>query len=645
MNDGIRIMKDLVEKLNRASEAYYKYDSPIMSDKEYDDMFDTLTAVEKTTGIVMANSPTRKVQGYVLDGLKKVEHSKPMLSANKTKDIEDIRKFVGDNHFYASMKLDGLTTILRYENGEFKQGITRGNGAVGEDVTEACRFISNIPMKIPYKDKLELRGETVISWDDFNKINESLSEPYSHPRNLAAGTLRNLDLNVIKERHLSFVVFECVSDIRWDDKYTVLDLLDDMGFETVKRCRRNIESCIDKLIPEEYKYPTDGVIFEIESRKISESLGATEHHENCRMALKWADELYETVLRDVIWQTSKSGLINPVAVFDPVDLDGAVTTRATLHNISYIEDLELGIGDTIQVYRANMVIPKVHDNLTRSNTLVLPIKCPCCGGDVKVQDSGNSKSLICTNPDCPAKLLGKLIHFCSRNAINIEGMSEATLQLFVDRGWVKSFKDIYNFSEDMVDNLMYNTVGFGKRSVEKLLAAIEKSRTTTLSRFLYSLSIPLVGRTASKTIEKHCRTFCGLISCYLTGFRWETLEGIGFEIAVSLDKYLKEHYEEIVELSKEFTFEETQADVQTENSSVVGKIFVVTGSVNHFKNRNELKEHIENAGGKVTGSVTSKTDYLINNDINSGSSKNKTAKKLGVPIITEDEIITMLNGE
>lgn len=645
MNDGIRIMKDLVEKLNRASEAYYKYDSPIMSDKEYDDMFDTLTAVEKTTGIVMANSPTRKVQGYVLDGLKKVEHSKPMLSANKTKDIEDIRKFVGDNHFYASMKLDGLTTILRYENGEFKQGITRGNGAVGEDVTEACRFISNIPMKIPYKDKLELRGETVISWDDFNKINESLSEPYSHPRNLAAGTLRNLDLNVIKERHLSFVVFECVSDIRWDDKYTVLDLLDDMGFETVKRCRRNIESCIDKLIPEEYKYPTDGVIFEIESRKISESLGATEHHENCRMALKWADELYETVLRDVIWQTSKSGLINPVAVFDPVDLDGAVTTRATLHNISYIEDLELGIGDTIQVYRANMVIPKVHDNLTRSNTLVLPIKCPCCGGDVKVQDSGNSKSLICTNPDCPAKLLGKLIHFCSRNAINIEGMSEATLQLFVDRGWVKSFKDIYNFSEDMVDNLMYNTVGFGKRSVEKLLAAIEKSRTTTLSRFLYSLSIPLVGRTASKTIEKHCRTFCGLISCYLTGFRWETLEGIGFEIAVSLDKYLKEHYEEIVELSKEFTFEETQANVQTENSSVVGKIFVVTGSVNHFKNRNELKEHIENAGGKVTGSVTSKTDYLINNDINSGSSKNKTAKKLGVPIITEDEIITMLNGE
>lgn len=645
MNDGIKIMKDLVEKLNKASEAYYKYDKPIMSDKEYDDMFDTLTAVEETIGIVMANSPTRKVQGYVLDGLKKVEHSKPMLSANKTKDIEDIRKFVGDNHFYASMKLDGLTTILRYENGEFKQGITRGNGAIGEDVTEACRFISNIPMKIPYKDKLELRGETVISWDNFNKINESLSEPYSHPRNLAAGTLRNLDLNVIKERHLSFIAFECVSDIRWDDKYTVLDLLDDMGFETVKRCRRDIESCIDKLIPEEYEYPTDGVIFEIESRKISESLGATEHHENCRMALKWADELYETVLRDVIWQTSKSGLINPVAVFDPVDLDGAVTTRATLHNISYIEDLELGIGDTIQVYRANMVIPKVHDNLTRSNTLMLPKKCPCCDGDVKIQDSGNSKSLICTNSDCTAKLLGKLIHFCSRDAINIEGMSEATLELFVDRGWVKSFKDIYNISEDMVDSLMYNTVGFGKRSVEKLLAAIEKSRTTTLSRFLYSLSIPLVGRTASKTIERHCRTFCGLISCYLTGFRWETLDGVGFEIAVSLDKYLKEHYEEIVELSKEFVFEEIKSDVRSANSSVAGKVFVITGSVSHFKNRNELKEHIENAGGKVTGSVTSKTDYLINNDINSGSSKNKTAKKLGVPIITEDEIITMLNGE
>ena len=642
MNNGIKVMKDIIEKLNKASEAYYKYDKPIMSDKEYDDLYDALTSIEKTSGIVMSNSPTRKVQGYTLEGLKKVEHSKPMLSANKTKDIEDIRKFIGNNSFYASMKLDGLTTLLRYENGEFKQGITRGNGTIGEDVTEACKFISNIPMKIPYKESLEIRGETVISWDEFKRVNEIVPEPYSHPRNLASGTLRNLDLNTIKERNLSFIGFECVSGIDWDDKYIILDVLNDMGFETVKRCKGNIEECVEQLKPEEYEYPVDGIIFELESRKLSKSLGATGHHENCRMALKWADELYETTLRDVIWQTSKSGLINPVAIFDSVDLDGAVTTKATLHNISYIKDLELGIGDIIQVYRANMVIPKVHDNLTRSNTLMLPTKCPCCGGDVKIQDSGNSKSLICTNPTCPAKILNRLKHFVSRDAINIEGMSEATLQKFIELGFISSFKDIYYLKNYY--NKLVTIEGFGKKSIDKLLNSIEKSREISLSHFIYSLSIPLIGKVASKQVED---CFNGntdmpdIISELSNPDTLNGIQGFGTEMRKSISDFFNINSMEIFELSEEFTFKTVKKSINL-SSSIAGKTFVITGSVEHFKNRNELKEKIETMGGRVSGSVSKNTDYLINNDTTSNSSKNKKAKELGIKIISEEEFLGLI---
>lgn len=645
MKETIVKIRNIISQLNEAAKAYYKYDNPIMSDKTYDELYDELSNLERTTGIIMADSPTRKVQGYVLEGLKKVKHSKPMLSACKTKDIEDIRKFIGDNHFYVSMKLDGLTTLLRYENGEFKQGITRGNGTIGEDVTEACKFISNIPMKIPYKDKLELRGETVISWYEFKRINETLSEPYSHPRNLAAGTLRNLDLNVVKERRLSFIAFECVSGIEMDNKYIALDCLDNLGFETVKRCYGSVRDCVETMKPDNYKYPVDGLIFEIESKKISESLGATEHHENCRMALKWTDELYETVLRDVIWQTSKSGLINPVAVFEPVDLDGAVTTRATLHNISYIEDLELGIEDTIQIYRANMVIPKVHDNLTRSNTLVLPTKCPCCGGAVKLHNSGNSKFLICTNSSCPAKLLGKLTHFCSRDAININGMSDATLQKFIDLRLVSSFKDIYHLQEHY--NELINIEGFGEKSVKSLLNSIEKSRQTTLGNFLYSLSIPLVGKTASKQIEKYCNGSLNELNYafFYNGNRvFSDIQGFGIGICRSIYDYLSGNWTEIKDLADEFEFK-IPNETPISRASINGKTFCVTGSVEHFKNRNELKAAIENAGGKVTGSVSSKTSYLVNNNISSTSSKNQNAKKLGIPIITENELISMLNGE
>ena len=474
--DKIGRIKELVSILQKASYAYYGLDSPLMTDKEYDDLYDELSALEKETKCILAGSPTLKVQGYVLDGFTKVKHSKPMLSANKTKDTNEIEKFVADNRFYGSYKLDGLTVVVRYKDGEFSQGITRGTGVEGEDVTEQCRFIKNLPIIIPYKKDLELRGECVISWNEFKRINKDLDTPYSHPRNLAAGTLRNLDLNIVEERNLSFIVFECVTDINKDSKHEMLIDIHNMGFEIVPITKLNntVDQVHDALRPEFYEYPTDGIIFELDSRKLSKSLGSTSHHECCRMALKWEDELYDTTLKEIEWNTSKTGLINPVAVFEPVDLDGAITTRATLHNISYIENLQLGIGDTIQVYRANMVITK----------------------------ENGSKTLHCINPDCKAKLLGKLVHFVSKNAINIDGLSEQTLQKFIDLGWLNSFKDIFYLTDHKEE--MYKLDGFGKKSVDKLLESIDKGRNTTLDRFIYALCIPLIGRTASKDISKYC---------------------------------------------------------------------------------------------------------------------------------------------
>lgn len=640
--DKIGRIKELVSILQKASYAYYGLDNPLMTDKEYDDLYDELSALEKETNCVLAGSPTLKVQGYILDGFTKVKHTKPMLSANKTKDVQEIERFVSGKRFYGSYKLDGLTTVVRFKNGKFIQGITRGTGIEGEDVTEQCKFIKNLPMSISYKNNLELRGECVISWDEFKRINRDLETPYSHPRNLAAGTLRNLDLNIVKERNLSFVAFECVTDMDEDSKSETLIYINNMGFEIVPftKLDSTVNQIHDALQPEFYQYPTDGIIFELDSRKLSESLGATAHHECCRMALKWEDELYETTLKDIEWNTSKTGLINPVAVFEPVDLDGAITTRATLHNISYIEDLQLGTGDTIQVYRANMVIPKVHDNLTRSNTWKLPNKCPCCGGDVEIHNENGSKTLHCINDDCNAKLLAKFVHFVSKNAINIDGLSEQTLQKFIELGWLNSFRDIYYLSEHK--EKMYKLDGFGKKSVDKLLENIEKSRNTTLDRFIYGLCIPLIGRTASKEIAKYFNydykkfETDGMITHY------NQIDGFGDNMNRSLHDYLRENHMKIFGLADEFAFE-TKSESNT-NVDLSNKIFVITGSLNHYKNRNELVSTIEQFGGKVSGSVSSKTDYLINNDATSNSGKNKKAHDLGIPIISESEFAQMITS-
>lgn len=645
--DKIKRVKELNKQLQKASYAYYGQDNPIMSDKEYDDLYNELANLEKVTGCILAGSPTQKVQGYVLEGFKKVEHSKPMLSADKTKDINEIKKFINNEDFYCSYKLDGLTLVVKYIDGKFTQGITRGNGLVGEDVTEQCRFIKNLPMQISNKNPIELRGECVISWEEFRRINRQLDMPYSHPRNLAAGTLRNLDLNIVKERNLSFVVFEMVHPSfihKWDG----LKVLEELGFECVGRAKGRVEDCIEGMQPEFYKYPTDGLIFEINSSELSKFLGSTSHHECCRMALKWEDELYDTTLKDIEWNTSKTGMINPVAVFEPVDLDGAITTRATLHNISYIENLQLGIGDTIQVYRANMVIPKVHSNLTMSNTWKFPDKCPCCGGKVEIHNENGSKTLHCINAECKAKLLGKLVRFVSKNAINIDGLSEQTVQKFIDLGWLKSFKDIYYLSEHKEE--MYKLDGFGKKSVDKLLESIEKSRDTTLDRFIYGLCIPLIGRTASKEIALCCKKVAInnmwddiYAFCNYGPFYPSELNGFGEVMCKSLNEYISENRNIIMKLSKEFNMKNV-TKLEQKEESLLNKSFVITGSLNYYKNRNELVNIIEQLGGKVSGSISAKTNYLINNDTESNSSKNKKAKELGIPIISEGEFIQMIKS-
>lgn len=656
--DKIERLKELTELLHKASYAYYALDNPIMDDKQYDDLYDKLIQLEYITGVTLAGSPTQHVQGYVIDSLQKVKHSKPMLSANKTKDIKEIKKFIGDRLCVMSWKEDGLTIVLRYVNGKFVQAITRGSGDLGEDVTHTMKMCKNIPIRLPYCVDIEVRGECVISWKEFERINSRLDNPYKHPRNLAAGSVRQLDSNILKDRELTFKAFELVQDDLYTKSRNNLSLqeqlmnvsesfnyLQEMGFDVVEHeyvTKDNAEELIKKYIPENYDYPVDGLIFEYDDYLYGKSLGETAHHPLNMMALKWKDDIYETTLTDIEWNTSKSGLVNPVAIFEQVDLDGAITTRATLHNISYIEDLELGIGDTIQIYRSNMVIPKVHENLTRSNTWKLPDKCPCCGGNVEVHNENGSKTLHCINPDCKAKLLGKLTHFVSKHATNIDGLSEQTLQKFIDLGWINSFKDIYYLSEHKAS--MYRLDGFGKKSVDKLLSNIEKSRNINFGNFLYALSIPLIGRSASKDIAKVCnydidqfRMIIGLEAEYA----FTNIDGFGEEMNKSLQRWWNEYKYEFCELAKEFIFDRND-DVKSK-VNLSNKTFVITGSLVHYKNRDELVSVIESLGGKVSGSVSAKTNYLINNDINSSSSKNIKARKFDIPIISEEDFIKMVS--
>lgn len=657
--DKIEKIKELTKELLQYCHSYYDLDSPKISDAEYDKKYDELLKLENEANFWLANSPTRKVQGHVLDCFQKVQHSKPMLSAAKTKDINEIKKFIGNNDFYCSYKLDGLTLVCIWDKGHFKQAITRGTGLVGEDVTEQAKMITNLPMTIPYDGYLELRGECVVSWENFRKINESLAEPYSHPRNLAAGSLRNLDPNITKQRNLSYVVFECVSDLYWEEyirneelthsndtlmdrKQDVFEELETYGFDVVDRYYGKVDDAIAEMTPETYGFPVDGLIFEFDNIKYSKSLPSTNHHEGCRIALKWKDSTYETVLRDVIWDVGRSGIISPVAVFDEVDLDGALTTKATLHNLSVIENLELGIGDTITVYRSNMVIPKIDDNLTRSNSLSIPDTCPCCSSKTEIKYTDNSKFLMCINPNCPAKSLAKFTHFVSRNCANIDGLSERTLEALISQGFLHTFKDIYHLKEHK--NELIKIEGLGEKSVSSLLKSIEKSRDIKLENFITALGIPNIGQSAAKTISN---AFHGdhydFIQALTYSYDFTQLEDFGEVMNKSLYDWWNSQDPMVELLPMEFNFI-LPTKVEVKENPFMGKSICCTGKLNHFT-RDSINEKIVEIGAKVASGVTAKTDFLLTNTPDSGSSKNINAKKFGTKIITEDEFLQMIREE
>jgi DNA ligase (NAD+) len=647
--DKLNRIKELTEILHKASVAYYQYDNPIMSDKQYDDLYDELEQLERNENVILAGSPTQKVQGYILKGLEKQKHSKPMLSAAKTKDINEIKKFINWRDFYGSYKLDGLTLVVIYEDGVLNTALTRGSGEFGEIVTEQAKMISNLPKEINHKERLEIRGECVVSWDNFNFINSKLKEPFSHPRNMAAGSIRNLDTNVARDRMLEFVAFECVTDIGIDSKFSTLQKLKELGFTIVENIYGEIEEgcpvdyIVENMTSDKCKYAVDGLIFELDSRKISESLGATSHHENARIALKWSDETYETTFRSIEWNTTRSGLVNPTAVFDTVNIQGSDVSRATLHNLSYIEELELGYGDIIEVYKSNMIIPKVHDNLTRSNTWTYPTECPCCGHNTEIHNANGSKTLHCTNPDCPAKFISKLTNFVGKNGMDIVGLSEQTIELLVDRKYINSFIDLYHLSEYKAE--LSTLPKQGAKSIAKLLKSIEDSRKVTLDKFLTSLSIPLLGKSTCKDISKYCKgdidNFIFIVNNTILEFM--TIDGIGTTVIDSLDSWWNSNTDMVFELLEEI--EIIIPEEKKETSSTVdlsNKIFVITGSLNHFENRDQLKELLESLGAKVSGSVSAKTFALICNDKDSNTGKSKKARDIGVNVWTEDELLVYI---
>lgn len=650
----IERMKELINTLNNASNAYYNQ-SPIMSDYEWDKLYDELATLEYTTEIVLADSPTHNVGYSVADELKEVVHNHPMLSLDKTKSVDELIDFIGDNDCFISVKCDGLTTSLRYLDGKLVSAETRGDGEKGQDVLQNVLTINNVPKEIPYKDELIIDGETIIGWNTFRKINDDLpiDKKYSHPRNLVSGSLQLLDSKEAASRNMRFIGWRVIKG--FDHKNPSYDLLlaEENGFEIVPfvkfskgHTKDDLISFLDdtRTLAEESNIPYDGAVIAVDNYKIADSMGRTDKFFRHSMAYKYEDELFETKLTNIEWNTSKTGLINPVAVFEPIDLNGAVTTRATLHNITYIKDMMLGIGDRIRVYRSNMVIPKVHDSIDKSGNFIIPETCPICGSPTKIVKDNDSEVLICTNDDCKGKLLGKLSHAVSKNALNVDGLSEATIQKFIDLGWLTSIKDIYHLSDHEKEMSMLE--GFGKRSVAKLLDSIEKSRNTSLQRFIYSLSIPLVGKSASKDISNEVDgdydNFMHTLSVYGAEY-FKNIPGIGDSIVNSMNDFFRKHCKDIHNLSKEFTFEKPISLATTDDiKSLVGKTFVITGSLEHFENRDAAKAEIELHGGKVSGSVSAKTSYLVNNDIGSTSGKNKKAKELGIPIISENQLIAMI---
>ena len=652
--DKIERIKELIAQLNAASYAYYN-SSPIMSDYEWDKMYDELCELESATGLTYPNSPTQNVGYKVSDELEEVNHNHLMLSLDKTKSVDGLLKFANGKKCILSVKADGLSCSLKYIDGKLVSAETRGNGYIGTDVLQNVLTIKNVPHSIPYKDELIIDGEVIIDWDTFNFINDNLPidiNKYKHPRNLVSGSLTLFDSREASQRNMRFVAWRVIEGFGHKSVLEDLKSAESNGFEIIPSLiyvdsvdRKNIDEMLSniQIMADNARIPYDGAVMAVDNYELAESMGRTDKFFRHSYAYKFEDELYETILEDIEWNTSKTGLINPVAIFQPVDLDGAVTTRATLHNITYIKNMMLGIGDRIRIYRSNKVIPKVHDSIDKSGNISIPTTCPICGAPTKIVKENESEVLYCTNDDCKGKLLGKVCHAVSRNALNIDGLSESTLEKFINLGWVNSIKDIYHLADH--SKRMKTLEGFGERSVSKLLQSIEKSRNTTLDKFLYSLSIPLLGKTASDSVSKAVDYDFGEFMQVMTIYgakHFSYLSGIGNSLITSLDNYFNRHCSDIFELSKEFTFKVPSVSnlLNSTNNILEGKTFVITGSLYKFENRDAAKTKIESYGGKVSGNVSKKTSYLVSNE-DSESSKSKKAKELGVPIITEEELIAM----
>lgn len=642
-------IKELTEILNRASKAYYMQDTEIMSNYEYDALYDELVQLEKETGITLSNSPTIHVGYEVVSELPKEEHEYPMLSLDKTKDVQTLSDWLGDQMGVLSWKMDGLTIVLTYDNGELVKAVTRGNGYVGEVITNNAKVFKNVPHRIAFKGKLTLRGEAVIKYSDFNALNNQIEDSeakYKNPRNLCSGSVRQLNNAVTAERNVFFFAFTLVvaeGEDFHNSRMQQFEWLRSQGFDVVEHVqvdRESLPSYVSKFAERitENDFPSDGLVLILEDIAYGESLGTTAKFPRNAIAFKWADEIRETHLLDVEWSASRTGLINPIAVFEPVELEGTTVSRASLHNISILRALQLGRGDLIQVYKANMIIPQIAENLTRSGNCVPPKVCPVCGGETKISMDNDTKTLYCTNPMCQAKQVKSFTLFVSRDAMNIEGLSEATLEKLIDRGFIKDFSDIFHVERYKEE--IQKMEGFGEKSYDNLMKSIEQARTTTLPKLVYSLGIANIGLANAKVI---CRAFDQNPEKVMNATEEElsAISGVGDVIAKAyVDYFADEKHRELFEkLLLEVTIPKEE---QTTEQKFTGINFVITGSVHHFANRAEVKEEIEKRGGKVTGSVTSKTNYLINNDVESTSSKNKKARELGVPIISEDEFVEML---
>ncbi|MDD2960207.1 MAG: NAD-dependent DNA ligase LigA [Lachnospiraceae bacterium] len=643
-------MKDLVGILTKAGKVYYQEDREMMSNLEYDRLYDELSALEKDTGIILAGSPTINVGYEAMDELPKERHESPMLSLDKTKEVEVLRSFIGSQKTLISWKLDGLTVVLTYRGGTLVKAVTRGNGEIGEVITNNARVFQNIPLSISYQGELVLRGEAVISYSDFEKINEEIAEidaKYKNPRNLCSGSVRQLNNEITAKRKVRFFAFALVQAEGIDFKNSRMEQfrwLASQGFEVVEH-RMTTKDGLDETVQyfarkiQNFEIPSDGLVALYDDIAYGQSLGRTAKFPRDAFAFKWQDELKETHLLEIEWSPSRTGLINPVAIFEPVELEGTTVSRASVHNLSIMKSLRLGIGDAITVYKANMIIPQIEENLTGSGTAEIPGHCPVCGGETQINAANGVETLYCINPECQVKKIKAFTLFVSRDALNIDGLSEATLEKLIARGYIHSFADIFHLSRYRDE--IVEIEGFGEKSYENLISSIEQARKTTLPRLIYGLGISNIGSANAKMI-------CKAYGYDLDKIRQTSpeemalIDGIGSVIAGTfVDYFAKEQNQTALdELLKELELEEPQTG--PENQSLAGNVFVITGSVEHFANRNELKALIEEQGGKVTGSVTSKTNYLINNDTTSSSSKNKKAKELGIPILSEEDFLKML---